>query len=425
MSFAESQTTREARPDVKSVAAKTLIEANKLEYKVPPSLSVVVQRRHIRNEAQSLEYVSGRTCNIMINSGDDYANGQTSYLVFKAESTDGDAVTWGSGSALNMIRTITFFHSSGVEIERLENLNLYSRFVHKNTKGEEWFKTVGSMMGYEYAGSKSYEDLKTAQHTFVIPMSEISGMFNTEQLIPSYLLSGMRVSIDLAEAKVATKGTTASSQIKITEAAIVLDAFTLADNIQDKLNQVSGTSKNGTEFHWQSYDHSPKTITQASLHISAEKAVSRASRAFALTRSTEYTNDGLKDSLKPEDLKLSQYQFRLGAMFFPNKTLTDSVEFYHNQTFAFGGFGHQMATIDYKAFEGKAGDGGAAGDSESAAVAALERSDMTLSGLPVSGSRALTLDATYSNSGDRTVDMFLEYTKVASCFLYDRCVVKE
>jgi hypothetical protein len=463
MSLSETRTTREGRPEFKSVATKTLIEANNLDYTVPPSLSVAVQRRHIRNEAQSITYSDGRTCNIVLNSGDDYCMGKSSYLSITVQSQGGTNVGFGSGSVLNLFKTMKLYHSSGVEIERLENVNLYRRFVHKYTKSEEWFCTVGSMMGYTQNDANIYgTDLGSGPHTFVIPLSELSGFFNTGKLIPSFLLSGMRVSIDLAAASEALVGRallTANDALSIptsytvSDVAIVLDATTIADVVQDKLNQTSSSSKNGTEFHWKCYSHSPKTISQASLHISAEKAVSRASRAFCIVRRTANVNKGNLDAMVPEQLDMKSYQFRLGSMFFPNKTLTNSVEFYHNAIFAFDNFSTDNQTcVPFKDFKGfddvkhvdaTAGNLATAvgsnvaivlpsdvlykaqGQSESAAVVALERSEGSLSGLPVSGSRSLTLDATFANSAARTIDMFLEYTKVSSSFLYDRVILKE
>jgi hypothetical protein len=449
MSFAESKTTREGAPQIKSIPTATLIEANRLDYTVPPSLSVVVQRRHVRNEAQSVQYRDGRTCNIALNSGDDYCNGRTSYFTFKFETVGAVAeskVNFGSGSALNVIKTLTMYHSAGTEMDRLENHNLYQRFIHKYTKSSEYFCTVGSCMGYSYNAdgvvpadntNNIYEGkLETGVHTFVIPMSEINGMFDTDQLIPSYALSGMRLSIDLAhfaEALVCETVNSGLTGYTISECAVVLDVMTLSDNIVDKLNQLSGSRKSGTQFYWNTYDSTPKNITQGSLHVSAEKAVSRASKAFCIARRTADVSNILKDSMIPEALTLDSYQFRLGSSFFPNKTLNDHAEMYFNTLFAFDNFhSSQQTCVPFKDFK----QIGAGTTSESGAVVALERSENSLSGLPISGSRALTLDATFTQSStgnsvtdgavnNKTIDMFLIYTKVASCYLYDRIVLKE
>lgn len=413
MSIVSSVTTRSGKPEIKSENMGTLLDKNHLKYSIPASLSVSVQRRMVSSPAQSQTYKSRGHVNVTSLTGDDFVNGRGSYIAFDLKRTDAGVTNDAKfnsfkSSAIDLIQTLTLYHSSGVEIERLEEVGLYRRVI-------DAYKRSASYHGSELSTTAKDQVITTAGNKIVIPLKHLSGLFDLDVLLPPYLMSGLRFSIDLASASRALIGTDGNKDYQIENVEIVFDSITLADNVVKELNSVS--AKSGTELTWESYENTAKTITTGTLNMSADRAVSRANMAFAVTRLVANLDDEKKDSLSPEEFKVANYQFRLGSQFFPNKQLEDKVQMYRTalNTFRAGGEG----TVTLGTFT-------QAAQCDGVMCASLERDDLLdLSGLPVSSSRSLTVNAKYDDALNRQVNLFMSFVKVMKLFLYDRVQVLE
>jgi hypothetical protein len=425
MSLMSSVTTRSGKPEVSNTPMDTLLSKNHLKYNIPPSLSVSVQRRAISNPAQSQTYNSKGKVNITSNSGDDWVWGRGSYLAFKLVASGDDTkkqFNSARSSAIDIIQTLTLYHSSGIEIERLEDVNLYHRVVDMYKYDSTYRKTeLSATTSIDDAGAQVNLPTADSGDKFIIPLSHLSGLFDTDVLLPAYIMSGMRFSIDLSSAATALKsdGDGAATDYTISEVEIVLDSLTLADNVVKELNKKSASS--GTELSWVSYENTAKTITTTKLNMSADRAVSRANRAFLVARDlVDVSNaDRKKDSLSPNEFKTTQYQWRLGSQFFPNKMLEHKSQMYKTALNCFKD-AKQGGQVSFTNFKAAAGDG--------IMCASLERDDMLdLSGLPVSSSRSLTINADFSavDAGGVQCNLFMDFVKVAKCFLYDRIQILE
>lgn len=411
MSLISTKTTREGKPEIKSEGMGTLLDKNGLRYRIPPSLSVTTQRRLITNPSQSQTYSSKGHVNITLNSGDDYIWGKSSYMSFNLTAS---AASTFNSSALDIIKTLTIYHSSGTEIERLENVNLFRRSYDRYAYDQNYHDKKLSVAGYDPAVYGS--NLSTYTEKFIVPLNHMSGLFDTNTLLPPYLMSGMRISIDLASNEEALKAAAATTYT-ISDVDIVLDSVTLADNVVKELNKTSASK--GTELTWKSYEDTQKPESTQKLHISAERAVSRSNMAFMVARDLGNVQLQTADSLAPITYPVNQYQWRLGSSFFPNKKLDDKASMYKNAMYTFKSDG----TVNYSDFKTDGAD-----NSDGITTVLLERDDaLDLSGLPVSSSRSLTLDATLDTppASGYLINVFMTFEKVMRLFLYDKVQILE
>ena len=110
----------------KSVKGDLLI--NNLVYRQPKALSLAVNRTMKRQLFQTSSYSQNEMARIDWNTGSDYVCAQNSYLTFCVE-LEGTApkANFGNGSAVNLIERITISSRSGTELDRLEQVGLWSK----------------------------------------------------------------------------------------------------------------------------------------------------------------------------------------------------------------------------------------------------------------------------------------------------------
>jgi hypothetical protein len=255
------------------------------------------------------------------------------------------------GSACNLIESITVSTRSGDPLCHLRDFGLMQNMLLPLSYGEEWFNTHG--------GTMKYGDLLTAGHTHQvsIPMYLLSPLFSYGRLMPSMLMSGLRIEIQFASASKAFMGIRAPGPCDhlightgggeklapqfdfgtSTQTGLVLNdvpSFTvsnpvfhlcsvqLSDSIQRALNEQS--AQNGLEIVYCDYESNPTTMgsMSTSFNVEIRKSCSRALKAFArvLVKGEGYYADGKRDSFKSEDyFPFEKYQWRLGSLYFPQQ----------------------------------------------------------------------------------------------------------
>lgn len=140
---------------------------------------------------------------------------------------------FGAGSACNFIDQVVVQSRSGVEIFRIEEFDKYRVIQDRMTEPEEFFDREGALMGYT-KGLTSIDKLAptvidgngirhqatpflvdneknafikatgdptagaiTLSKRFVIPLSKLGGIFDSSQLCPAVMASGLRVNLHL------------------------------------------------------------------------------------------------------------------------------------------------------------------------------------------------------------------------------------
>lgn len=424
MSFSESKSIAKVSK-AQRVSKTDLINANKLDYNMPRFLTSVTTRQLVTHYASQQTYGSGKTISLTINSGDNFVMGKTSYLQFSVAVTGVQATTWGKGSAMNIFDSLNIVHSSGVQVERLENLNLYHASTTRYKHTGSYVDTVGSMfdMDQTYAPRTNPIEANLTGNivNYVIPLGELSGLFASDSnLLPPYLMSGARLELGLARPATALVAAAADLTVDytISNVELVLDSITMGDATSKMINKMS--AEQGVVLSWNSHNVvSLSGLNSTSLNISESLAMSRANGVVVITRTQDDTENEEKDSMVCRPYDLVEYGFRLGSNDFPSKPVKNATQGYHNALYSFSKVGNDPAvsSVTYDDFKNEGGG---------ILSATMERNQaLDFSSLPVSGSRQLTCNAVYGTGGvNRQISMMTDYTRILVLYLFDRAVIK-
>ncbi len=265
-----------------------------------------------------------------------------------------------------------------------------------------------------------------------IPMSMVNGFFATNKMIPAFLTSGLKLNLKLDTAMNALISKVIGTPVTtytISSVYIAADSFLTNDEM---IQELEDRSSNGDlVFSFPAYHTVPKTISATSLHMTAEHATAVTLMGSVVHRQTVQMNTALYDSLVTEGASaVSSFQYRLGSQYYPPNQITDSKEYYHWSLNALGKL--HKPTVNYTDFLGT--DMTTAtkwsqwtqAKGHSIIPVSLERSNIiNLSGLPVSGLQALALDAEFTTSQPRQIDMFINFIKVVKPYLYSKLLIRQ
>jgi hypothetical protein len=395
-----------------------LLTINGLAYVLPSDLSVSVSRTTTTQFFQSKAHAPGQNMICILNTGAAYVNPERSYLRIDVTNTGTDPMTFGlGGTAGNLFDRVMIQSRDGSVLERIDNANFLSRIRSNYDGDQEYFDTVLAIAG----GRSSGEALAPGfTYRYIIPLSHISPMFSTKQLLPNSLASGMRFDFQLASANKAfkrTSGTTALSY-EIIESAIMTESYQLSDLVLRNLNQMSASS--GLEYVYNTYFNTNGKRTTTSVNIESRKAVSRAlAMVYIENPNVTAAAESDRDSFASGPASFIEAQARVGSLYLPTQSTLRAAtpgllgpEIYAHALLAFNRYtnGSGAVSADYVSF---------IRDAESTAIFAtsLERDTLGGSGIPLSNSRTLAFDATFSNSTESNVNLFLKFTSLARIYL--------
>ena len=317
---------------------------NKLRYELPSNLNVVERRSNQVSFADQNSYTntSGNELVIKINSSTDYVYGKNSYLVFEIQhgTNDGDSkVGFKKGTAMNLFSRVLFEDKSGAELERNTELHRYCRQVgpwhqssqsvgvHNAMAGQYFSGVPTDTSGNVFLGNGPIANYDCSTPlTICIPLRSFLGVFNRETLIPSTLLSGSMIRLQLEAADVAFEnldGTSTSvTNYTITNPRIVLDSMSLSPVVQKNLLEQS-QSGGGLDFVYETvYHQSANPGTSTNFNLQINKAVSRVQKLYWSVRNQSTESKTSKDNLGTSQCNITQLQTRLGNLYFPQQVIT-------------------------------------------------------------------------------------------------------
>jgi hypothetical protein len=398
---------------------------NNLVYSVPPSSTAAIERSYKRGYFDNRQYAEERTMRCVVQTGAQYVNCATSTLVIKIKPTfDGTDVNWGIGSAANLLRNVRVFSKSGVELSNVLNANLNRVIEDINIENDEWFHSVGSIMGYGVNGNLNHTmTTSDAVYEFIIPLCKVSGVFKPmgDQLMPAALASGLILECDLesaAKAMVRNGGTANSYSIE--DIYLNLDCITLNDSSVMTLNDI--TAKQLLE--WSYVDVYNSNLTQNSgnsiLSTSINKSVSFADHIVAAIQDQTGLNDATQDAfITTWAESAGKYQFTLGSIQLPSNVSVDSLEQSYFQSLS-----------TYNRVRCSHGGGKSSGhlyptryrDLVAVKTTSFSKDQMlALSQLAISSARSLRLNVEYDAApvDNQVCNIYLHYIKVAEVSLTD------
>jgi hypothetical protein len=144
-----------------------------------------------------------------------------------------------------------------------------------------------------------------------------------------------------------------------------------------------------------------------------KKAVARATRVMCAIFTTADNNNELKDSFKMRpSTDLLNYQWRVGTSYFPKAPVTNSTEawFMAEDTF------DKIRDVKQMSSDVTLADYDTGGKFLIAAPLESE-SLLNLTGVSLSNSNTLALELNLTNSDEKTIHIFTEYTTVSKTFV--------
>lgn len=391
------------------------------------------------------------------------------------------------GSVLNIFKSIRLTHASGTEIEYIDNLNLLNTFKLQYDRDETYRATDGTGFGSSYsqpskrrntanrtefktgpvvkssanrtdvhlrgtypkgkyqvssaeatantekevtfqgdAPTGIYTILENAEttHKFCVPLSMLSEFFNSDKLLPPYVLAGMRIELELENPLMSTQGINFDTDADVTCATdtlhtisglnMQLDSHTLTDSVAKALSRMSANE--GLDIHFPSWFHDRHSLTTDSSTINITKALSRVEDICLVPRLDTQIASGSMGALpslqaKPYAATGTTWQISIGSMFFPSHPVASPHESYR---LALQGRRH-MCRVPYLDY---------AEEGLGVMRGALERSQiLNGSGIAISATRGATVAVNMTTASNTTIDLFVRHTKLVSVFL-DNVVVR-
>lgn len=404
---------------------QSLLSWNDLVYTTPKINSLVSMRNVKEYYGQRQEYKSGANDQIVFNiqTGSQYVDMKNSMLDLQVKfdtvtvGSPATTASWGIGSVFNLFREITITTRSGTEVDRYQVCNLHRAHYDNLNESSEWFDSVGLLMGYG-APDHTVGDVGSDAHyvRYLIPMSKLCPLFSADKLLPSHLISGMRIEIQLERtATVAVFDVSDSgTSYTIKEPRLLLDTHLLNDGASSELQKIS--AKNGLEVSFPMVYTESDVGTTNTFNVEINKAVGRALDVFAITRPlanlTSYTVDSFQsDDLSTGTGELTRAQYRLGSMYFPNREMKSFSEAYYHMLYANRKLSDQHTH--------PTSTGLATFKTTLASIwASLESlALLKYSGSSINNSRSLSLSIQYAGNADRQIDVFLSHLATSKSFL--------
>lgn len=449
-------------------------EINKVKYALPTNLNIVERRTNKVNFADQNVYssASGNEVVIRLQASTDYVYGKNSYLIFEVSAVGADQpVGFDKNTAMNLFDRVLYEDRSGAELCRNDKLNNYCAQVLPLHYSSECAKTLIANGGqYEnfdqiYLGNGVPDpsvfgkngqvtnyDVQASALTVIIPMRHILGVFNQETLIPSMLVSGSLIRLQLARSDVALESvdpsnptTVNATSYTLSNVRVVCDSLALTPVVQKNLmeqSQVGG----GLDFVYETeyYQSGNVTAGASSFNLQINKAVSRCQKLYWSSRATTTAESNALINTGTCQLNTSQLDYRLGDLFFPQRVISlpstagaspqkNGAEFYENTLQSI----HRMKTnVDPPAVSKNIWCTGGTtlsnipannnNDGRAVHCQSFEMSSvLEYSGLAINNSRTLEARINFSNSdAPQVIDAWICYLKLAKCNQL-RAVIKE
>jgi hypothetical protein len=397
---------------------------------------------------------------ITLQSNQDFVYGPNCYLRMdvRCDGVTGAGVGVGfkNSPATALFSRFLLEDKSGAEVERVEEVNKAVRACLPWKHGKDYNGTK-EMSGQPPSSVPNAVNEPYALNDFggtpttgvlrrvCIPLWYFSGLFGEETLIPSMLISGMRWRLSLAratEALAVIVGTPASAGgtpvYTIEDPVIMLDTYSLGLSVRDNILEAS-QSANGLPFTYETKYYQEGSSNQKAYTLQINKAVARAEKIW--TQTQKNISDDIKvDNLGARPLELFQYQCRIGDYYAPQQVLQlgqtetadgvkrNSAELYANNLQNSHGhvsgmcYGSGLADpyrpvsvslSDFSEAKGALDEN----DKSCAIVQNVNQSPhVASSGIAINNSRTAEQRLRWVATGDKTINSWLQYCKMASVY---------
>ena len=447
-------------------------EINRVKYALPSNLNVVERRTNKVSFADQNSYSSqsGNEVVIRLTASTDYVYGKNSYLIMEVQCTGtGSNIGFKNNTAMSLFDRVLYEDRSGAELERNDKLGAYcasvvpihhcrsSSVVHEANGGQYqnydriYAPTTGIPDGVERGknGDIALYDCLASPLTVIIPLSDFLGIYNQETLVPSMLVSGSLIRLQLAKAGVAFTNlaqgdvTSAVASYTISNPRIILDSLSLSPVVQKNLMEQSQAG-GGLDFCYETVYYQSGNVSsgQTNFNLQINKAVSRCQKLYWKNRAVGTPEASNKDNLGACRYNVNQLDYRLGDLFFPQRVISvpsggspqkNGGEFYENTIQSVNRMKTKVdppavskdiwltSGTDLNSTAGLNNNDGRAINCQSFEMS----SALQYSGLAINNSRQLEARIAFSSSETgQVVDAWVCYLKLAKCNQL-RAIIKE
>ena len=239
---------------------------------------------------------------------------------------------------------------------------------------------IGRPFGYLSRNQTPTADAGFIYIDVALPLSSISGVWDTDTLCPSFLMAGARLDLTVATFAQAFQTLAASStaadkpaisaadnvKMTIIRPKLVLETITFTDAVLRSISMTSASS--GLEIPFVAMHYSQAPLAQSSASIQINRGLSRANMVIirpypvVATQPTALTYDCNKVYYWPTSSpSVDQtwnggggFQAKLGAEFMPNRPVDNPLQMYHTTQNAFGNWkSDRRNTVTLEDFMGR------------------------------------------------------------------------
>jgi hypothetical protein len=407
---------------------ESLLEVNALDYNMPASLTQCVSNNFTKEQfITGFPVSSGKVLKHLLNTGKSFVDGSKSYLAMRIKVTGGgynagvDYAKFGNaGSALNLIKQVVIRSKDGKELDRVQSANVLANMKLSYERTKEWQRTNGSLLGMEFdttdggthTPAKSGEFLESG-FLACIPMSSISSLFATGQLLPPQLCSGLEVEVTIEDKNVAFTQVSAynldNATFEVEDAYMRMATCEINDIMTSEVSKIA--SKEGLKILFDSYHlHTEPNVTSA-VNVNVRANISQVTQVLVKSRESSNVTNKERDMNASGATNYLHYQLRHGSHHMPSSRVEDQAEQYLQSILAFDKTSGE-AGVSYQDWfnEGKV-----------LAYNFNRSSNLDLAGISISNSKSIMftgqLKTEAGNPDPRQVDLYLKYSKLLTVYL--------
>lgn len=421
----------------------SLLVANSLTYDIGRSLNISRESNYTQENfiiGNNGITGPGKRIERVLNTSSAFVDGPECYLCLKVTLTGGplaylqnnDHCWFGNqNSAISLIDEIHIKSKDGVDIELSRNNGLIREMELRNTYSSSYLRNQGSVFGCTGQNESEFVHLTLDQQSFqtqrlmegynlAIPMKHLSGLFDyDEKYLPSQLCAGMSISITFAPmAKVFNvKGSFTNGgdgflpglSYEVSDVFLRMKTYELSDSIQSKLASIA--EKEGLKILFNTYWDETQTGVTSRASLNIRKNISQALSLHARTQREDFYNNATESPTRSGEYSYTGLQWRHGSENFPRDTIKRMDDNYMQSQASWSkSVKHPSNAIDF-VYDFTEGNFTTVGYD-------FQRSNMGMSGISLSNSKSLSMNAEYSDAGvSKRVDLFLKYSRLLSVFI--------
>jgi hypothetical protein len=262
----------------------------------------------------------------------------------------------------------------------------------------------------------------------MIPLKYISGLFDSEKLMPPHLARGLRIDclleqLNTAIVEFASDNTVTSYEIK--KPYILHDSYRMADSVLEYLNAEFASKKTGLVYEFNSCHTTNSVTADTSLNVEVRRSVSMAIDAFAVTRDSSNKTNKNRDSFASYPIEdADRSQWRIGSHYLPNQDTVGIVEHYTQMLYHMNALRTDKPVgTSYDEFKGEetvivtpASERVNWGQAKFPVT--LQRNNiLDLSGLAINNSTTLEVNGSLQTALSRVVQVYLRHLRRCICFV--------